>query len=138
MSDGIKAGIGQMAGDVREAVVKPVADEVGKAIEEGVQSVVSGPKVQDPQAQQKQQEKQVEEQKRKAWAIRVIDWNKKLNDEQQKVRQQQQQKQQSEQQEQKEKQQVKQFQIIEKKKKELPQAVMESQRKAELKKGIGG
>lgn len=139
MSDGIKSGIGQMAVDVKEAVVKPVADEVGKAIEEGVQSVVSGPKIQDPQAQQKQQEKQAEEQKRKAWALRVIEWNKKIDEEQKKVRDQNQQKIVQAQQEEKEKQKVHQFQVMEQQKKD--QQLTETQRaarKTELKGGVGG
>lgn len=49
MSDGVK-------GVVQEAVIKPVADEVGKDIEQGLGTVVYGPPQQDPgQLQQKQQ-----------------------------------------------------------------------------------
>lgn len=39
MTDGVKGAIA----DIAETVVKPIVDEVGKAIEEGVTSVIKGP-----------------------------------------------------------------------------------------------
>jgi len=75
MSDnsGIKAGIGQFAQDVGEALVEPVKDQVGEAIEEGVQAVTSTPKLspQDPQVlqQQAEQAKKQEEDAKKLQAV---------------------------------------------------------------------
>lgn len=137
MADGsVGAAISQGAKDIHEAVVKPVVDEVGKAIEEGVQAVVSGPKVLDPQAQQKKQE---EEQKRKAWALRVIDWYKKLQDEQLKVRQAKQQQQMQVQQSDQQEKQVKQFKVMEEQKKKTEMTQLQrASRKSEIKGGMGG
>lgn len=136
MSDGIKAGIGQAVADIGETVIKPVVDEVGKAIEEGVQSVVGSSAPQDPQTQQ---QKQAEEQKRKQWAMHVIDWHKNLQASQQQVRMQKQQAQQAKQQEEvHEKQQVKQFKIIQNQKRAEMNAAQVAERHTEIKKGVGG
>ena len=136
MADGGKSGIGQLATDIGEAVIKPVVDEVGKVIEEGAQSIVGTPKALDPAVQQK---KKVEEEKRKQWALKVIDWNKQLELAQQKVRQENLQKLQAQQQEEQQKKQVKQFRVIEKQQKD--QQLTQIQReatKAERKGGVGG
>jgi len=58
---GVKNVIGGTFEDVGEAIVKPVADEVGKAIETGTQAVVYGvnPSGQDPKQQaQKEEDRQ--------------------------------------------------------------------------------
>jgi hypothetical protein len=136
MSDDLKAGLSQAAADITEAVVKPVADEVGQAIEQGVQSVVSTPKPVDPVAQQK---KQQEEQKRKEWALKVIEFNKQLQSAQQQVRQENQQKQSEEQQKKQEEAQVKQYKIVEKQKKDQQLTTTQREaRKTELRGGVGG
>ncbi len=143
MSDGIKAGIGQAVKDVGEAVVKPVADEVGKAIEEGVQSVVSGPKTNppigrqiDPVAQQKRHE---DEAKRKTWAEHVINWNQQIQTSQDKVRQEEKQKLQAKKQEDQQKQEVKQYKAIEAQKKDQQiTAIRREQTKTERKGGLVG
>ncbi|KKS70760.1 MAG: hypothetical protein UV41_C0014G0014 [Candidatus Daviesbacteria bacterium GW2011_GWA2_42_7] len=121
--------------DVGEAVVKPVTDEVGKAIESGVQSTVSGPQI-DPAVQQ---QKQMEDQKRKAWAIKVIEWNKNLQAAQAKVRQEAQQKTlQQKQEEDSQKQKVQQYKVVEQQKRQQVMAVQQAQTRTEVKKGPGG
>lgn len=138
MADGIKGALAQAASDIGEAIVQPVTDEVGKAIEEGTQSVVNTPSTKplDPVAQQA---KQMEEQKKKAWAMRVIEWYKKIQEEQQKVHRMKQQEGQQKKQEEDEKQKVKQYQVIEQQKKaQQLTEVQKAARKTELKGGVGG
>lgn len=121
---------------VAEAVVKPVADEVGKAIEEGITSIIQGPqavKTLNPQVQAK---KKVDEDKRRQWALKVIDWNRKLSEDQSKVKMQNQQKQSQEEQKKKQEEQVKQFKV-EQKKKEIP-AALAARNTSETRKGVGG
>lgn len=138
MNDGIKTGIGQAVADVGEAVVKPVVDEVGKALEEGVSSVVSGPKIK-PQDPLVQQQKQAEEAKRLSWARYVIDWYRRLQASQEKVRTQEQQKLAQIKQEETQENQGKQFEVIEQKRKEQQMnAVQLAGRKTEIKRGVGG
>lgn len=137
MALGIKGAIGQAVQDLGEAVVKPVAEEVGKAIEEGVQSIVSGPPQPLSQDQDIQQQKQLEEQKKLAWAKRVIEWNRKLQEGQDKVRREKQQELLRKQQEEQEKKRVKQFKVIEQKKKQLPGELF-YKGKVEFKRGVGG
>lgn len=136
MADGFKSGLGQLATDVGEAVVKPVVDEVGKAIEEGAQSIVGTPKALDPAVQQK---KKAEEEKRKQWALGVIDWNKQLEEAQQKVRRENLQKLQSQKQQKQQEKRVEQFKMVEKeqKQKQLTRIQIEAT-KAERKGGVGG
>ncbi|OGE20332.1 hypothetical protein A3A14_02255 [Candidatus Daviesbacteria bacterium RIFCSPLOWO2_01_FULL_43_38] len=132
----IGGALKQAAVDVGEAVVKPVTDEVGKAIESGVQSTVSGPQI-DPAVQQ---QKQMEDQKRKAWAIKVIEWNKNLQAAQAKVRQEAQQKTlQQKQEEEAQKQKVQQYRVIEQQKKQQQMSVAQlAARKTEIRRGPGG
>lgn len=140
MSDGAKANIGQILTDISEAVVKPVTDEVGKAIEEGTQSIVgSGQYSQNPPNPAEQQKKKLEEQKRKDWALRVIDWNSAIQSQQQKIRQENQQKINQQNQEEQETKKVKQFQVMERqeKRQQLSQSQL-AERKAEVKRGVGG
>lgn len=134
MSDNFKGALSQVAEGVKEAVAKPVIDEVGKAIEEGVQSVTGSQKPLDPIAQQKKLE---EEQKRKQWAIHVIKWNETLQQNQQQVRQQKQQEEQTKKEEEKKEEQVKQYKAIEKKQQESI-ALKQTQTRTETKGGVGG
>lgn len=127
--------IGGTFEDVNEAVVKPVTDEVGKAIESGVQSVVQGP-VQKSAPQQPFEGKQLEDQKKLVEARRKIDWWKTLGEAQRKAREEERQKQMQRVQEEKKKQEVKQF-TIQQKKRQLP-AEIAARGKAEIKRGIGG
>lgn len=138
MADGIGGALKQTATDIGEAIVKPVTDEVGKAIEEGAQQVTGSSQVKplDPVVQQA---KLVEDQKKRAWAIRVIEWNKKLQEEQQKVRQQNFQQDAGKKQEDQEKKKIKQFQIVEKQQKQMQMdATQKAARKTEMKGGVGG
>lgn len=134
----------QTAVDLGEAVVKPVADEVGKAIEEGAQSVVgftvnSTTQQHQPQADRPLDEKQLENQKRKQWALKVIDWNKKIQESQAKVHQEEQQKITQQTREEEEKKKVKQFKVMEKQQKQQQLSVAQvAERRAEIKKGVGG
>lgn len=126
--------IGGTFEDIDEAIVKPVADEVGKALEQGVQTVVSQPKPQQPT----DRNVQLETQSKLTEARRKIEWWKKLDEEQKRVRELERQKvivrTQDEQQD-KESQQIKQFEIV-KKKENL--ALNRTQRKTEIKGGVGG
>lgn len=136
MSDGFKSAVGQIGADMQEAVIKPVSDEVGKSIEQGVQSVVSGPPPVDPVSQQKKQE---ENQKKLAWAQKVIGWYKHMDDSQKKVRQEQQQKTQFEEQKEQQDKQVKQYKAVEKQQKgQQLTSVQQAARKTEIRGGVGG
>lgn len=134
----IPGAIKQAVADIGEAVVKPVTDEVGKAIEEGAQSVAGGQQAKqlDPAVQQA---KAVEEQKRRAWAVHVIEWNKKIQEEQQKVRQGQKQEEMQKSQQEAETQKVKQLQVVQQQQKQaqLTEA-QKAARRTELKGGVGG
>lgn len=135
MPNGVKGAISQTASDIGEAVVKPVGEELGKAIEEGVSTVVHGPQAQtpDPNSQQKKLE---EEQKKKNWALRVIGWYKNLEEQQRRVREAQKQNQLANEEKQQE-QKVKQFQVVEKKK-GINEAILRSQAERRSGRGVGG
>lgn len=128
MSDG-KGPIGGTFEDISEAVVKPVTDELGKAIEVGVKSVVGSPNPQ-PATQVKQEEQQKSEVRRK------IEFWKKLDEEQRKVRDAERQKQMQQQQVVTQEKQIKQFEIVKKKKEN--KALSFAQRKTEIRGGVGG
>lgn len=127
MADGVKG----VASDIGEAVVKPVVDEVGKAVEQGVQSVVSGPGVTTPQ----QQQKQLEDAGKLSEARRKIKYWQDLETAQKAVRDKQKQEQQKVAQVSQSKQ-IKQFEVVNKKKENM--ALQQAQRKTEIKKGVGG
>lgn len=136
MSNSVSGVIKQNIGEISEAVVKPVVDEVGKAIEQGAQSVVGGTvKFVDPVAQQRKQE---EDLKKKQWAIQTIQRYKQIDEAQKKVREDQKQKEFQEKQKEEEQKKVKQYELMKKKQERLPQRVAEAQRRTEIKKGIGG
>ncbi|MBI4040186.1 hypothetical protein HY389_02425 [Candidatus Daviesbacteria bacterium] len=136
VGSGMGGKVSEAAQTVGEAVVKPVVDEFGKAVEEGAQTIAGSQSSQDPQIQQRKQE---EEQKRKDWALRVIDWNKKLDADLQKVRQQKQQAEQQRLQSMQQQTQKEQAQIIEKQQKKAQLTAVEREaRKTELKGGVGG
>ncbi|MDO8638818.1 MAG: hypothetical protein Q7R43_04540 [Candidatus Daviesbacteria bacterium] len=144
MSDGMKSGIGQAVADIHEAVIKPVTDEVGKAIEEGAQGVVGASAYQVKQNQPEagrplDERKQEEDLKKKQWAMNVINWNKQLDSAQGKVRQEEKQKQQQVKQEEDEKKKVKQYEVLQQQKKSQQMTALQKEsRKTEIKGGVGG
>src|SRR5688500_3772747 len=133
MADGIKGALANLPSDVAEAVVKPVVDEVGKAIEEGITAVVQGPQAVKSLNPQVQAQKKSDEDKRRQWAMRVIDWNKKLSEDQSRIQMQKQQQKAQDDQQKKQEDQVKQFKV-EQKKKETP-AELQARNTSETRKG---
>ena len=131
--------------EVNKDVVEPVKDEVGQAIEAGVQAVM-GAKPPTPQqkpaapAQRGEQQKKLEEQNKLTDARRKISWWQDLSARQKQVReegkQKNLQKQQEEDQKKKEKKQVKQFEIVQKEQQLHPEIAAKG--KAEIKRGVGG
>ena len=144
---GIKNVIGGTFEDVSEAVVKPIQDEVGQAIEQGVQSVTGKTPLPQDDSQsnafspEELQSKKLEDQKKLKEAQYKIQWWKKLDEQQRSVREMQRQK--NEQrlqviaQEQKKKEEVKQFQLVEKKQK-LNESQARSQAERKAGRGVGG
>lgn len=134
----IGGAIKQTGTDISEAVIKPVADEVGKAIEEGAQSVMGAP-MQKPLDTVEQKKKQEAEEKKKQWAMSVINWNKQLDSAQTKVRQKRQQQEQQKKQEEEEKKKVKQYEVMQQQKKSQQMTALQREsRKTEIKGGVGG
>lgn len=126
--------IGGTFEDLNEAVVKPVTDEVGKALEQGVQTVISGPK--QTQNPQNPQAKQAETQAKLAESRRKIKWWQDLEEAQRRVRDQEKQKiVQKQSLDSARDKQIKQFEIV-KQKENL--ALNRAQRKTEIKGGVGG
>lgn len=93
-----------------EAVVKPVADEIGKALEQGAQAIAG----KTPTTQQIQQ-KQMQDQKDIADTQRKIDYWKQIAQAQAQVRQVKKQEDVEKNQEKKEEAKIKQYEIVEKK-----------------------
>lgn len=116
-----------------EALVKPVQDEVGKMVEEGVQSVIGTPVQQlDPQAEAK---KRAEEEKKRRHILQFFD---RFRTDKQALDQAQIMKRQAEQtthQEEAQKYQVKQFEIS---KRQESLAVTQAQTNRERKGGVSG
>lgn len=137
MADGVKGAVQ----NIGEAVVKPVAEEFGKAVEQGIQTVVQGPQNITPQQKplDVDQGRQLKEQKELAEARRKIAWWKSLGEAQREVREQEKQKklqaQQSFGEAQDKQNQIKQFEVV-KKKQDI--ALAAAQRKVEIKRGVGG
>jgi len=132
MSDGVKGAVAEAAKTVGEAVVKPVADEVGQVIEVGAQSVFG--KI---PSQQNQQQKQRQDQLKIAEAQRRINWWKQIAAQQKSSQQGQVQEKMAKSQQQT--QEIKQFEIVQKK--QVKDAAMDVQRsRGEIRagKGVGG
>lgn len=130
----VKNVIGGTFEDIGEAVVKPVVDEVGKAIEVGVKSVVGGP---NPKATQNTKpQDNVTDQTKIIEARRKIKYWKDLEEAQRRVREEQKMKQlqqaQVTQQESQEK------ELVEVYKKKDDTALKQAQRKTEIRGGVGG
>lgn len=129
-------GSGGFKQAVAETLAKPVIDEVGKAIEQGVQSVVGGQKL-DPAVQQ---QKRAEEQRKRQEVLRRIEWFKKLEVGHQQFAQQKKQKEQQKLQEEQQKKQNVQQKAFEQQQKQQQVAVAtrNAQTRTETKKGVGG
>ena len=136
MSDGVKGAMQ----NIGEAVVKPVVDEVGKAIEVGVQSVLNRQPVQQSTTPQidplQQQQIKTTEQIGLVDARRKIKYWQDLGNAQAKVREDQKKKEQERLQEDPQKKKIKQFEIQEKKKENI--ALQQAKTKTEVRKGVGG
>lgn len=130
---GIKGAIGQIPAELGETVIKPVVDEVGKAIEQGVQSVI-GSQLTPGQLQQKE----LDRQKKLANARRVIEHYKRIEEAQRAVRQAKKHEELQKKQEEGQKQQVQEIKK-EQKKQQIPEEV-KARAMAELKagRGVGG
>lgn len=146
MSDGgIKQALGQIAQDTGEAIADPLRDEVGQALEQGAQAVISGPKPQphDPQALQKMQEEQAkrdeENFKKKQWAEFVVARETKIEEGQVAVRMKKKQEEQAKQQEEQQEKQEEQFEMQKHNQKSADMtAIQQAARKTEIKGGVGG
>lgn len=147
MSDdkGIAAGIGQFAQDVGEALVEPVKDQVGEAIEQGVQAVAppkQQPSPQTPQQLREQQAEQVkkreEEKKRLDWAQATIARYQKIEEEQAAVRAKKKQEEQVKQQEEEVEKQELGFELQQKEQKSQDIALQQAKTKTEVRGGVGG
>ena len=147
MSDGggIKTGVGQFAADTGEAIVEPVKDAFGEAIEQGVQAIIPGPQQapQDPQAaqkfQQEQAQKQEENQAKRQWAEAIIARYRKTDDEQAAVRMKQKQEDNMKQQEEQQEKQEKGFELQKQEQKSADlTAIQQAARRTEIKGGLGG
>lgn len=147
MSDGggIKTGALQFAADVGETLIEPVKDQVGEAIEQGVQSVVSGPQQipQNPQDIQKQQSdqanKQAENAKKLQWAQATIARYQKIDEEQAQVRMKKKQEEVAKQQEAQQEEQTEQFELQQQEQKSADlTAIQRKARGIEIKGGVGG
>lgn len=135
--DGAKSGIGQTIAGVGESVAKPIVDELGKVLETAGQSI-TGSSSQPQQTPEDEQKKKLDEDKKKQWALRVIEWNKQLQTNQQKVRQEEEQKKAAQIQAEQQQKKVKQYELIEKQQKSQQVAVAQAQRKTEVRGGVGG
>lgn len=118
MADGGLSGIKQVTEETAQTVgevAKDVKDEIGRAIEQGVQSVAGTqltPQQLQPFDSAQGKQKQLEDQQKLAEARRKIDYWKKIEQEQKKVREEEKQKQL----------QIQQFEEQEKQKKKMEEA----------------
>lgn len=146
MSDGggIKGIMGQMT-QVAQDSGEAIKDEVGEALEQGAQAVISGPKPQpqDPLAQQKAQEEQAkrdeENLKNKQWAEFIVARETKIEEEQAAVRMKKKQEEQVKLQEEQQEKQKEQFELQKHNQKSADMtAIQRAARTREMKGGVGG
>lgn len=131
MSDGDSSKLGAVA----EAVVKPVVDEVGKALEIGVQSITGTGQMATLDPQEEAKKKQEEEIKKRN--IKVF-LNQFQTDQTRFNQQKQAEEQKKLQQDEAKKQQVQQIKVFEQEKKEKSIVEQTGKGRAEIKRGIGG
>lgn len=139
MSD--SGGIGSVISEAVQAVVEPVKDEVGAAIEAGVQSVLgTGPAAQDPATDAVADAKKADEEKQKAEAKWVIEKNRQLDAQLRAVRQKNAEDAQKAQESIQQEEQVKQYKVVDKTQKRdaMARQVQEAKTRSETRKGVGG
>ncbi len=136
MTDGSKSGLSQVGGLINEAVVKPIGDEVGKALESATASLTGNfsATTLDPKVQS---ERKADAERKKIQATAVINsWNQRLQTDLQKVRSINLQKEQARLETKVQEEKVKQFKVSEKKKQ--VNAALNAKNTTESKKGVGG
>lgn len=136
MPDNIKGIVGQVVADVSEAVIHPVAQEIKQVVTEGIESIIGSGSaaLQDPKMQA---QRKLEEERKKQWALSVIERNKQLDRELKSIREEKQQHIAQSQQVDKQEKKVKQFRLIQKKRVENIQ-IQRSQAERRAGKGLGG
>lgn len=143
---GIRGAVSEIGEQVQQAVVKPVKDQVGQALEEGAQSVVDTPKPQQQAQQQNSQQKmqairQEESNIKQQDQVKIRNIHRFLNqfntDSQRlgQLRQAEQQKKAQEEQEAVKKKEEKQ---LEEQKKQAMHPALAAKGKSEIKRGVGG
>lgn len=126
--------IGGTFEDIGEAIVKPVVDQVGQALEQGGKSVLYSPVLQPTQPQKAQTPAQDEAKKQEIrWQINRF---KNVADAQNQVRQAKKQQQAEANQAENQKKEIKQFDIVKKQNKNI--ALEQATKKTEAKGGLGG
>ena len=141
MSDSTGGGIGSMIAEAAKAVAEPIKDEIGQAIETGVQSVVgTAPTPQDPATAAATDVKKNEEEQKKAEYKWIIEKNKRLETELQVVRQKKAAEEQKTQEANQQQEQVKQYKAVEKtqQRDNMARQVQEAKTRSETRKGVGG
>ena len=127
-------GFGTAVSEVVGAIVEPVKDEVGQAIEVGVQSVLgTTPTPQDPA-------KKAAEEQKKAEYKWVIEKNKQLDADLRAVRQKKAEEAQKVEQTNQQQEKVQQFKVVERdqRRESMKRQVQEAKTKSETRKGVGG
>lgn len=131
-------GFGTAVSEVVGAIVEPVKDEVGQAIETGVQSVLgTTPTPQDPAAKQ---QREAEEKKKIAEQRWIINKNDQLDKELAAVRQKKAEETQKLEQANQQQDQVQQFQAVQRdqRREAIKRQVQEAKTKSETRRGVGG
>lgn len=137
MSDNVKGVVGQVVADVSASVIHPVAQEVKSAVTEGIESIIGGGSavLQDPKIKL---QKKLEEEKRKQWALSVIEKNRQLDEQLKKIRQAKDATRMQQQQEVKQEKDVKQFKVVQKQQLTKQIQIQRSQAERKAGKGLGG
>lgn len=136
MPDNVKGVVGQVVADVSEAVIHPVVQEVKQAVTEGIESI-TGSGSAAPQDPKIQVQKKLEEEKRKQWALSVIERNRQLDEQLKKIRQAKEQHR-MDSQEVKQEKRVKQFKVVQKQQLTKQIQIQRSQSERKVGKGLGG
>lgn len=137
MPDNVKGVVGQAVADVSEAVIHPVAQEVKQDVTEGIESIIGGGS-HAPQDPNMQAQKKLEEEKRKQWALSVIERNRQLDEQLKKIRQAKEQQRMQQNQEVKQEKRVKQFKVVQKQQLTKQIQIQRSQSERKVGKGLGG
>ena len=145
MSDGGgRSPIARAADVAGETVMKPVTDEIGQALEQGISDTFNTPKPQaTPQEQQKQQMEKAAKDQKVQQEIQNLNWyidqNRKLEEEIKQIREAKEQSWKKKQEEERQKAQVKPLEELEKENEQQKfDAVAAAKTKAETRRGVGG